>query len=37
MSSPINRAMLLGETIPPPEEIERIVEAGVRVFLAAYQ
>jgi TetR/AcrR family transcriptional regulator, mexJK operon transcriptional repressor len=37
MSSPINRAMLLGETIPPEEELERIVEAGVRVFLAAYQ
>jgi hypothetical protein len=37
MSAPINRAMLLGESIPPPDELERIIETGVRVFLAAYQ
>jgi len=37
MSFPLNQAMLLGRDEPPaPAELERYVEAGVRVFLAAY-
>ena len=37
MSSPINQAMLRGDDgIPSPAELERYVDAGVRVFLAGY-
>jgi TetR/AcrR family transcriptional repressor of mexJK operon len=37
MSSPINQAMLRGDDgIPSPAELDRYVDAGVRVFLAAY-
>jgi TetR/AcrR family transcriptional regulator, mexJK operon transcriptional repressor len=37
MSTPLNRAMLLGDDDPPlPAELDRHAEAGVRVFLAAY-
>lgn len=37
MSTPLNRAMLLGEDTPPAaDEVERHADAGVRVFLAAY-
>jgi AcrR family transcriptional regulator len=37
MSSPLNQAMLLGRDDPPPaRELERVADAGVRVFLAAY-
>lgn len=37
MSIPLNRAMLLGDDEPPaPAELDRYVDAGVRVFLAAY-
>jgi TetR/AcrR family transcriptional regulator, mexJK operon transcriptional repressor len=37
MSSPLNRAMLLGRDEPPePTELGRVTDAGVRVFLAAY-
>ena len=37
MSAPLNRAMLLGpDGIPPPAELERYADAGVRVFPAAY-
>jgi TetR/AcrR family transcriptional repressor of mexJK operon len=37
LSAPVNRAMLLGPPgIPPKAEIDRYVDAGVRVFLAAY-
>src|SRR5919109_1190765 len=37
MSSPINQAMLRGDDgIPSSAELERYVDAGVRVFLAAY-
>jgi TetR/AcrR family transcriptional regulator, mexJK operon transcriptional repressor len=38
MSVPLNRAMLLGFDDPPsPAELEGYADAGVRVFLAAYQ
>jgi AcrR family transcriptional regulator len=37
MSIPLNRAMLLGDDEPPaPAELDRYVDAGVRVFVAAY-
>jgi TetR/AcrR family transcriptional repressor of mexJK operon len=37
MAAPVNRAMLLGdEAIPGRDELDRITEAGVRVFLTAY-
>lgn len=37
MSTPVNRAMLLGdEAIPSPAELRRHAADGVRVFLAAY-
>jgi hypothetical protein len=37
MSAPVNRAMLLGDDQPPTqEELGRIAESGVRVFMAAY-
>jgi TetR/AcrR family transcriptional repressor of mexJK operon len=37
MSSPLNRAMLLGEDKPPTRaELNRYADAGVRAFLAAY-
>lgn len=37
MSTPLNRAMLLGQDeAPSPAELERYADAGVRVFLAAY-
>jgi AcrR family transcriptional regulator len=37
MSIPLNRAMLLGEDEPPPaDELDRIADAGVLAFLAAY-
>jgi TetR/AcrR family transcriptional regulator, mexJK operon transcriptional repressor len=37
MSAPINQAMLLGrDDPPPPAELDRYAENGVRVFLAAY-
>jgi TetR/AcrR family transcriptional repressor of mexJK operon len=37
MSAPVNRAMLLGDDgIPPPEELDRYADGGVRAFLAAY-
>ncbi|HEX2048903.1 MAG TPA: TetR/AcrR family transcriptional regulator [Acidimicrobiales bacterium] len=37
MSTPLNRAMLLGDDEPPSRvELERYADAGVRVFLAAY-
>src|SRR4051794_33904188 len=37
MSLPLNQAMLLGRDKPPPRaELDRLVEAGVGVFLAAY-
>jgi TetR/AcrR family transcriptional regulator, mexJK operon transcriptional repressor len=37
MSAPVNRAMLLGEDgPPPPAELDALVDAGVRAFLAAY-
>jgi TetR/AcrR family transcriptional repressor of mexJK operon len=37
MGAPINQAMLLGRDDPPSaEELDRYVENGVRVFLAAY-
>ena len=37
MSSPLNRAMLLGEDRPPARaELDRYADAGVRAFLAAY-
>jgi TetR/AcrR family transcriptional repressor of mexJK operon len=37
LSSPVNRAMLLGPSgIPPKPEIDRYIDTGVRVFLAAY-
>ena len=37
MSAPMSRAMLLGEDGPPPRaELDALVDAGVRAFLAAY-
>jgi AcrR family transcriptional regulator len=37
MSSPLNRAMFLGEDEPPARaELDRYADAGVRAFLAAY-
>jgi TetR/AcrR family transcriptional repressor of mexJK operon len=37
LSAPVNRAMLLGPSgIPPKAEIDRYIDTGVRVFLAAY-
>jgi hypothetical protein len=37
MSSPLNRAMLLGDDEQPaPAELTRQADSGVRVFLAAY-
>ena len=37
MSSPLNRAMFLGEDQPPARaELNRYADAGVRAFLAAY-
>jgi TetR/AcrR family transcriptional regulator, mexJK operon transcriptional repressor len=37
MSNPVNQAMLLGHDEPPsPADLDRYVDAGVRVFLAAY-
>jgi len=37
MSIPLNRAMILGEDDPPPPaELDRYAETGVRAFLAAY-
>jgi hypothetical protein len=37
MSQPLNQAMLLGDAgIPPPAELRKHAEEGVRVFLAAY-
>ena len=37
MSSPLNRAMFLGEDEPPARaELNRYADAGVRAFLAAY-
>lgn len=37
MSTPLNRAMLLGEADPPAAgAVERYADAGVRAFLAAY-
>jgi TetR/AcrR family transcriptional repressor of mexJK operon len=37
LSAPVNRAMVLGPPgIPPQGEIDRYIDAGVRVFLAAY-
>jgi hypothetical protein len=37
MSAPINQAMLLGKDKPPKKaELDRYVDNGVRVFLAAY-
>ncbi len=37
MSAPVNRAMLLGDgEIPPPAELDRYADEGVRAFLAAY-
>ena len=37
MSAPVNRAMLLGDgAIPPPAELDRHADDGVRAFLAAY-
>jgi AcrR family transcriptional regulator len=37
MSSPLNRAMLLGKDEPPARaELDRYADAGVRAFLAAY-
>jgi TetR/AcrR family transcriptional regulator, mexJK operon transcriptional repressor len=37
LSAPVNRAMLLGtDGIPSKREIDRYIDAGVRVFLAAY-
>ena len=37
MSAPVNRAMLLGDgEIPPPAELDRHADEGVRAFLAAY-
>jgi hypothetical protein len=38
MSNPINQAMLLGrDEAPARAELDRYVDAGVRVFLAAYR
>ena len=38
MSEALNQAMLLGDkAIPRPAELKRQAEAGVRVFLAAYE
>jgi TetR/AcrR family transcriptional repressor of mexJK operon len=38
MSAPVNRAMLLGDAaIPPPAELDRYADSGVRAFLAAYR
>jgi AcrR family transcriptional regulator len=38
MSAPINQAMLLGpDAIPAPGDLDRLADAGVRVFLAAYR
>jgi TetR/AcrR family transcriptional repressor of mexJK operon len=38
MSIPLNQAMFLGDDQPPaPTELGRYADAGVRVFLAAYQ
>jgi AcrR family transcriptional regulator len=38
MSAPINQAMLLGPGgIPPPADLDRFADAGVRAFLAAYR
>jgi len=38
MSAPLNAAMLLGRDEPPnPLALTRHVDAGVRVFLAAYR
>jgi len=37
LSAPVNRAMLLGpDGIPPKRELDRLIDAGVSVFLAAY-
>jgi AcrR family transcriptional regulator len=36
MSAPINRAMLLGEDAPQPEELAAYADAGVEAFLNAY-
>jgi TetR/AcrR family transcriptional regulator, mexJK operon transcriptional repressor len=38
MSAPINQAMLLGpDGIPAPADLDRLADAGVRAFLAAYR
>jgi hypothetical protein len=38
MSAPINRAMLLGpDSIPATADLDRVADAGVRAFLAAYR
>ena len=38
MSAPLNQAMLLGsDDPPPPADLKRHADSGVRVFLAAYQ
>jgi hypothetical protein len=38
MSSPLNRAMLLGhDETPAPADLNRYADAGVRAFLAAYR
>ena len=37
MAAPMNRAMLLGtDSVPGPEEIQRLADDAVRMFLAAY-
>jgi AcrR family transcriptional regulator len=36
MSAPINEAMLLGRGAPEPAGLDRLVNGGVRAFLAAY-
>jgi AcrR family transcriptional regulator len=36
MSTPLNRAMFLGEDTPAPGDLALYAESGVRVFLAAY-
>jgi TetR/AcrR family transcriptional repressor of mexJK operon len=37
LSAPVNRAMVLGtKGIPPKREIDRYIDSGVNVFLAAY-
>jgi TetR/AcrR family transcriptional regulator, mexJK operon transcriptional repressor len=38
MSAPVNQAMLLGsDAIPAPADLNRVADAGVRAFLAAYR